>query len=301
MTSFENQAALQIEAKARPFKVGPGPVPNPSEDEVVIKVAYVAINPVDHIVQATPIFEYPYPYVLGTDVAGTVAQLGSNVTRFKLGQRVIGHCDGLLTKKPTNNAFQAYSTCREVLMAEVPDSLPLANAAVLPLGFSTAASGLYINLKLPLPSLDPKPTGKKILIWGGSSSVGSSTIQLAVASGLEVLTTASPANHEYAKCNDIFAHIGGRGSLPLVLPPQGTFAENVVPEYVNGLAPGMTHPEIGDGTWRKFLGQALAAGKFQAKPDPKVITGGLEKIQEGVDLLKKGVSATKIVVEISKE
>ncbi|KAJ6144541.1 alcohol dehydrogenase [Penicillium chermesinum] len=264
MTSFENQAALQIEAKARPFKVGPGPVPTPRKMK--------------------------------------------SSSRFKLGQRVIGHCDGLLTKKPTNNAFQAYSTCREVLMAEVPDSLPLANAAVLPLGFSTAASGLYINLKLPLPSLDPKPTGKKILIWGAWERLifdhrdpeAVPKIKAILRPGDVVYDCISTADTQ-AKCNDIFAHIGGRGSLPLVLPPQGTFAENVVPEYVNGLAPGMTHPEIGDGTWRKFLGQALAAGKFQAKPDPKVITGGLEKIQEGVDLLKKGVSATKIVVEISKE
>lgn len=40
--------------------------------------------------QSTPFMEYEYPYIFGTDVAGTIVQLGSNVTRFKLGQRVIG-------------------------------------------------------------------------------------------------------------------------------------------------------------------------------------------------------------------
>lgn len=269
------------------------------------------------------------------------------------------HCDGLLTKKSTNNGFQAYSTCREILVAEVPDSLPLANAAVIPLGFSTAASGLFVNHKLPLPSLAPESTGKRVLIWGGSSSVGSSAIQLAVAAGFQVLATASPANHEYLKslgasyaidhrdaevvdkikaimkpgdvvfdcistadtqdkCGAIIDSIGG-GQLPIVLFPQGNVPESVERSFgktlllqlkteaptnsviVNGLAPGLTNPEVGDGTWRKFLGQALAAGKFQAKPDPHVITGGLPRVQEGLDLLKKGVSATKVVIEISRE
>lgn len=46
--------------------------------------------------------------------------------------------------------------------------------------------------------------------------------------------------------------------------------------------------------------RALDLGTFQAKPDPYVIEGGLEKIQDGLDMLAKGVSAQKIVVEIAK-
>lgn len=85
-------------------------------------------------------------------------------------------------------------------MSAVPDSLPLANAAVLPLSLSTAAAGLFVDLDLPLPSLNPqKCVDKKILIWGGSSSCGSSAIQLAVAAGYTVATTASAANHDYVK------------------------------------------------------------------------------------------------------
>jgi NADPH:quinone reductase-like Zn-dependent oxidoreductase len=118
-----------------------------------------------------------YPAITGTDVAGTVAQLGAGVTRFKIGQRVIGHCDSLITQKWTNSGFQRYTTCREILVAAVPDSLPLANAAVLPLSVSTASAGLFKILKLPFPVLEPKPTGKTVLVWGGSSSCGSSAIQ----------------------------------------------------------------------------------------------------------------------------
>lgn len=149
--------------------------------------------------QDDPYVKLEYPWIFGVDVAGEIVQLGSEVTRFKIGQRVIGHCDSLFTNLVTHAAFQSYTICRELLVAAVPDDLPLANAAVLPLSVSTAASALFISEKLNLPSLDPKPTGRTVIIWGGSSSTGSSAIQFAVAAGYKVLTTASSANAEYVK------------------------------------------------------------------------------------------------------
>lgn len=74
--------------------------------------------------------------------------------------------------------------------------------AVLPLSISTAAAGLYQKhfLALPLPTnKEAKPFKRTLLVWGGSSSVGSSTIQLAVASGVEVYTTASARNFAYCR------------------------------------------------------------------------------------------------------
>lgn len=104
-----------------------------------------------------------------------------------------------MTKKATDGAFQHYATVKSILVSVIPDSLPLANGAVLPLAIGTAAAGLYSVLKLPLPSLNPVPNGKTLLIWGGSSSVGSATIQLAIASGFKVISTASPKNFDYVK------------------------------------------------------------------------------------------------------
>jgi NADPH:quinone reductase-like Zn-dependent oxidoreductase len=71
----------------------------------------------------------------------------------------------------------------------------------LPLAISTAAAGLYQKnfLELPYPTIDAKPSGRAILVWGGSSSVGGTTIQFAVASGLEVISTASKRNFEYVR------------------------------------------------------------------------------------------------------
>lgn len=327
--------------------------------------------------QASPNFELPYPYILGQDVAGTIVEVGSNVKTLKVGQRVIGyvtrnittepltdqapnrHCHGLLSGNAANSGFQLYTICLEILVAPIPDSVPFANGVVLPLSISTAASALYVQLQLPLPSFEPRSLGKKVLLWGGSSSVGCSAIQLAVASGLEVVTTASEANHtllkslgasqviDYksptiiddivdilnegdfvidcisspetqAQCGEILGRIRG-GKLPVMRFPERKFPDNVNAVFgkficaynmwrsfaegfkVNGGDPGLVNLDVGSEVWDQYIPTALATGKFQFKPDPFVITGGLASIQDGIDLLAKGVSAKKIVVEISKE
>jgi hypothetical protein len=271
------------------------------------------------------------------------------------------HCDGLITQKKSNAGFQRYATTREILVSAIPANISLANAAVLPLSVSTAASALFHILDLPYPSVNPNPapTGKRILIWGGSSSVGSSAVQLARAAGLEVVATAGRANIEYVKrlgasrvfdhqdpdvvgkilevlkegdyvfdtigsestqiaSGGIFGKLGG-GTLPITLSPIAGLPDNVKGVFgmcfpqrareskfvayelvVNGLAPGLVNLDVGDAVWRKYLPEALAAGSFQTKPDP-IIIEGLERAQEGLDLLKEGVSAKKIVIEVAKE
>ena len=59
--------------------------------------------------------------------------------------------------------------------------------------------------------------------------------------------------------------------------------------------------DAGNAVYREYLDKALNAGKFQAKPDPFVIEGGLNKVQEGLDIQRNGVSAKKIVIDLSKE
>lgn len=111
------------------------------------------------------------------------------------------HALGRITHKPKYGGFQLYTVAYEITTSPIPDSISYEQAVVLPLAISTAAAGLYQKgyLEVPYPTLNPKPVGKTILIWGGSSSVGSTTIQLAVASGLEVVSTASKKNLEYLK------------------------------------------------------------------------------------------------------
>ena len=103
--------------------------------------------------------------------------------------------------KSAYGAFQAYSLHNHKLVSSVPSTISFEQAAVLPLAVSTAAAGLYEedSLKLRYPSINPTSTGEVLLVWGGSSSVGALTIQLAKASGYEVVTTASARNFDLVK------------------------------------------------------------------------------------------------------
>jgi len=102
----------------------------------------------------------------------------------------------------SHGAFQKYAIVPRSSIAELPYKIPTSLGVVLPLGISTAAAGLYQKhfLSLPYPTPDPAPLNRALLIWGGSSSVGSCAIQLAVASGLtHILTTASRGNFAYCE------------------------------------------------------------------------------------------------------
>lgn len=90
----------------------------------------------------------------------------------------------------------------EITVSPIPSSVSYEQAAVVPLGLSTAAAALYqkefLNLPYPKPG-PPVTTGTSILVWGGSSSVGGNAIQLAVASGVQVIATCSTKNFGYVK------------------------------------------------------------------------------------------------------
>ncbi|RKU46322.1 hypothetical protein DL546_008209 [Coniochaeta pulveracea] len=189
-----NTAAWLTEVQ-KPLEVKEAPYPEPKETEIVIENHAVALNPCDFAFEMFGPALFPdlvIPAIVGEDVAGEVVAVGSSVTRFKAGDRVTAHA---------SSAFQKYVNVNDHMAAAIPDSLSYEQASVLPLTFTTALIGLFHKdyLALQHPSLDPKPTGKALLIWGGSTSVGSNAIQLAKAAGYEVYTTASPKNFDYVK------------------------------------------------------------------------------------------------------
>ena len=198
--------AAWLMAKRGEIAIKPAPYTAPAAHEILVKNHALAVNPADWLTQSIGDLFYPwlkYPFILGTDVAGEVVEVGASVTRFKVGDRVLGHAVGSEKSRnnPAEGAFQQFTLLLENMASAIPDHLNYENAAVLPLGISTAACGLFQkdHLALQYPGVNAKPTGQTLLIWGGSTSVGSNAIQLAVAAGYEVATTASPRNFDYVK------------------------------------------------------------------------------------------------------
>ncbi|KAI0845065.1 GroES-like protein [Daldinia vernicosa] len=336
-----NNAAWIKEAKAHPFVVESAPVWTPEANEVLVKNHAVAINPVDGSLQAAGWWPLDYPAVLGQDVAGVIAAVGSGVTAFKVGDRVVGHALGMASKRRQDGGFQEYTILQTNVTTLLPDNIPFEKAAVLPLALSTASCALYqeTHLKLQLPTVPPqKPTGKTLIVWGGSSAVGSNAIQLAVNSGYEVITTASPKNFDYVKKlgasqvfdyssptiqDDLINALKGKttaGALDCIGgPPQGILQQVIAKsEGVKAVAStkrGWPEPPagvtmyaifgtslsgnfVGKAIYNDFLPAALKEGTYVPAPEPKIVGKGVEKIQEAVDLIKKGVSATKLVVTL---
>ncbi|KAK3395294.1 chaperonin 10-like protein [Podospora didyma] len=168
----------------------------PGAGEVLIRNHAIALNPIDWKRQSWGMFIESYPAVIGADVAGTVTEVGPDVTAFKKGDRVIGFANSF-TGGNKYGAHQTFTLAQAFATAKIPASLSFAEAATVPTGVSTASMALFDVLGLPLPgtSSSPSTPSKSILIWGGASTVGFFTIQIARLAGLTVFAAASPKHH----------------------------------------------------------------------------------------------------------
>lgn len=207
-----NHAAVLVGAQKSPLEIRQVEYTAPTADEIVIKNEAVAVNPCDAFLQKNePLWPLDFPVVLGCDIAGTVAEVGSNASsRFKVGDRVLGGAFGGDIDTPNKyGAFQNYTVSHAHLAAHIPDDLSFEAACAIPLALNSVAAAMYIKkyLALPYPSLQPKPTGMTLLLWGGATSLGTQAIQLARASGVDVITTASPKNFDLLRklgANEVF-------------------------------------------------------------------------------------------------
>lgn len=175
-----NRAAYVV-AQGKPLEVREAPYTAPGPDEVVVKNAAIAINPVDWLLPNVVSMFGPHvklPFVFGDDCAGTVVEVGQGVTSLKVGDRVLGLAVSF--DKRSNNAseggFQEHVVLRTTLTTKIPDWMSFESASVIPLGLATAACGLFLEdflgLQLPTAPEPQKSTGKTVIIWGGSTSVG---------------------------------------------------------------------------------------------------------------------------------
>ncbi|SKA34499.1 zinc-binding alcohol dehydrogenase family protein [Consotaella salsifontis] len=337
--TIDNRAAWQRQP-GEPLSIAPAEVPAVARGEILVRNEAVAINPLDYLLQDAAVLPWlDYPIIAGSDVAGTVVAVGEGVERFEVGDRVLGQAVGTTVNLPSQGAFQQHTVVLAHMAAPIPAGMSASSAAVLPLGIGTAACGLYQSQHLGLlhPSLDPKPSGETLLVWGASSSVGCNVVQLATASGYEVIATASPRNYALVRklgAAEVFDHgdgevvdtvaaalkgktlVGafhatgnladtfavmrrseGRRFVTVTLPIRIEPPETVQAAAIAGTS--LRDDAVGPMIYQDFLPAALAAGRYVAAPDPKIVGRGLEAFQRAVDAQRAGISGYKLVVDLT--
>ncbi len=151
----------------------------PTPHHLRVRLAAAGVNPVDTKLRAKPAYHPDkLPAILGCDGAGIVEEIGSAVTRFKVGDEVY-FCNGGIGDEPGN--YAEYTTLHEEYCAAKPANLSLQDAAALPLVLITAWEALVERANLQ--------RGQTILIHAAAGGVGHVALQLAHHLGAHIVVT----------------------------------------------------------------------------------------------------------------
>jgi NADPH:quinone reductase-like Zn-dependent oxidoreductase len=159
-------------------------------DEVLVKVVSISINPVDVKSRAYEgvlnwIFEEKRPVILGWDISGEVVETGKNVTDFKKGDEVFG----MVNFFGKGNAYAEYVAAPAAHLALKPQNINHQQAAAASMAASTAYQALVDVAKIK--------KGNKVLVHAASGGVGHFAVQMAKYFGAYVIAVSSGKNKEF--------------------------------------------------------------------------------------------------------
>ncbi len=178
------------------IEYGELPKPEPGVGEVLVKVAAVAVNPIDTYIRSGAVaLPLSFPYIIGCDLAGTVEAVGPETSRFQPGDRVWGSNQGLMGRQGT---FAEYAAVAEEWLYPTPEGLTDESAAAGALVGITAHLGLFRSGRLQ--------SGEVVFVNGGTGGVGSSVVQLAKGAGATVVATVGTAEKQ-SLCRDLGADL----------------------------------------------------------------------------------------------
>nr|CAB3453868.1 unnamed protein product [Digitaria exilis] len=165
------------------------PIPSPGKGEVLIRMEATSLNVADWMFQkgaARPVMPRKFPFVSGYDLAGEVVEVGTGVSDFKPGDKVIA------INFPNGGGLAEYAVASASLTARRPPEVSAAKGAGLPIAAATALR----SLQRAGVSLDPADvTGRKnVLVTAASGGVGHYAVQLARLGGHHVTATCGARN-----------------------------------------------------------------------------------------------------------
>ena len=173
--------AARIHGYNQPPVIEDAATPAIGANDVLVRVAAAALNPLDVKIQGGTMhafFPVEFPYTLGTDLAGTIEQVGSAVTGWSVGDRVVARTD-----PPQGGAVAEFAAVPATHLAKARASIAIEAAAGAPTTAGTADQALFEVADLK--------AGQTVLIHAGAGGVGSFAVQLARRAGARVIATAS--------------------------------------------------------------------------------------------------------------
>lgn len=185
--------------------------PSLAADQVLVKVAYAGVNPIDAKTRAglgwaAQQNKDNLPWVPGYDIAGKIVEVGDNVKSLEVGERVAGFIGFPLQ----GGGYSEYVVVDAESLSKVPAQIELVQAAALPLAGQTAWQALE---KAKVSASD------RVLILAGAGGVGHIAVQLAIAKGAEVFASCSAANVEFVSGLGATAIDYHRGRLEQQIDP----------------------------------------------------------------------------------
>ncbi|MCF6405344.1 NADP-dependent oxidoreductase [Chitinophaga filiformis] len=181
------------------------PEPLIKENEVLIKVHAIAINPVDVKTRAgkgmAGRMKNEMPLTLGWDISGVITAVGSNVTEFAVGDEVFG----MVNFPGHGKAYAEYVAAPASHLAKKPSNITHQQAAATTLAALTAYQGLFRQAGLK--------KGQRVLVHAAAGGVGHFVVQLAKHAGAYVIGTSSAANKDFVLGLGADEHVDYRSQL----------------------------------------------------------------------------------------
>ncbi|MDP4096410.1 NADP-dependent oxidoreductase [Paenibacillus sp. P96] len=159
--------------------------PQPQTDEVLVRIVYTTVIPLDFKIRngwLQEVFPVTFPYIPGFYASGVVEEVGQGVTEFKPGDRVFGSIRG---------AYAEYGIAQAQELVKMPDHLTFEDAATIKAGAEAAWKALFTEGELQ--------PGQTVLIHAAAGGVGQFAVQLAKWKGATVIATASASNLDFVK------------------------------------------------------------------------------------------------------
>lgn len=170
-----SQYALKVSQDGRAYLDSDCPLPKLNAEDILVKVAYVALNPVDgKSVDMSP----TEGAVIGCDFAGEVVVSSSLRDDIVIGTLVFGCVFGNNPIYTDNGAFAEYVAVPARLVFRVPSGMPLQSAVTLGLGLATVGLALFHGMDLPREPWSPAKGPVPVLVSGGGTATGSLAIQI---------------------------------------------------------------------------------------------------------------------------